>query len=93
MDLKVPYLNVTKKEEAFTKAKAFIPEVLEKFKLKADVSFDEAKNIMSAKGSGFDFKIEFQEKEAVVDLNLGFLLKPLKGKVLESIEKQIKKVV
>jgi hypothetical protein len=29
----------------------------------------------------------------LVKVDLGFLLKPLKGKILETIEKQIKKVV
>ena len=38
-------------------------------------------------------KIEFKESEAIINLNLGFLLKPFKGKILDTIEKQIKKVV
>ena len=37
--------------------------------------------------------IQFNDKEAVVKVDLSFLLKPLKGKILETIEKQIKKVV
>lgn len=42
---------------------------------------------------GFGAKIEFTETEALVSVDLSFLLKPLKGKILETIEKQIKKIV
>jgi len=93
MELKVPYVTIKDKKLGYDQAKKLIPEVIAKFGVKADVKNDDATSSLTAKGSGFEAKIEFKESEAVVSLDLGFLLKPLKGKILETIEKQIKKVV
>ena len=92
MDLKIPYGNNDKKK-AFEAAKKLVPEALGKFGVSADVKTDEAAHSLTAKGSGFEAKIVFTDTEAQVKVDLGFLLKPLKGKVLEALEKQIKKVV
>lgn len=93
MDLKVPYSKITDKKEGFEAAKKLIPDVIAKFGVKADVKSDDVTNTLNAKGTGFDAKIEFTDTEALVKVDLNFLLKPLKGKILETIEKQIKKVV
>lgn len=93
MELKVPYAQITDKKLGYEQAKKLIPEVISKFGVSADVKNDDANTTLSAKGSGFEARIEFRETEAVVSVDLGFLLKPFKGKILETIEKQIKKVV
>jgi hypothetical protein len=93
MDLKVPYAQITDKKQGYEQAKKVIPEVIAKFGVKADVKTDDSTTTLSAKGTGFEAKIEFKDTEALVKVDLGFLLKPLKGKILETIEKQIKKVV
>jgi hypothetical protein len=93
MELKVPYSQITDKKQGFEAAKKIIPEVIAKFGVTAEVKADEANSIVNAKGSGFEAKIEFRETEAVVNVDLGFLLKPFKGKIMDTIEKQIKKVV
>lgn len=93
MELKVPYSQITDKKQGYEQAKKLIPEVIQKFGVSADVKNDDANTSLSAKGSGFEAKIEFRETEAVVNVDLGFLLKPFKGKILDTIEKQIKKVV
>lgn len=93
MELKVPYANITDKNIGYEKAKQLIPEVISKFGVKADVKNDDANSTLSAKGSGFEANIQFTETEAVVKIDLGFLLKPFKGKIMDTIEKQIKKVV
>lgn len=93
MELKIPYANITDKKKGYDEAKKRIPEVIEKFGVKAEVKTDDANSTFSAKGSGFEAKIQFTETEAIVNVDLGFLLKPFKGKILETIEKQIKKVV
>ncbi len=93
MDLKVPYSKITDKKEGFEAAKKLIPDVIAKFGVKADVKSDDVTNTLNAKGTGFDAKIEFTDTEALVKVDLNFLLKPLRGKILETIEKQIKKVV
>ena len=93
MELKVPYSQITDKKLGYDQAKKLIPEVISKFGVTADVKNDDATSTLTAKGSGFEAKIEFKETEAIVNVDLGFLLKPFKGKILETIEKQIKKVV
>jgi hypothetical protein len=93
MELKVPYSQITDKKQGYEQAKKLIPEVIAKFGVNADVKNDDASTTLRAKGSGFEAKIEFKETEAVVSVDLGFLLKPFKGKILDTIEKQIKKVV
>ncbi len=93
MELKVPYSQITDKKQGYEQAKKLIPEVISKFGVSADVKNDDAATTLSAKGSGFEAKIEFKETEAIVNVDLGFLLKPFKGKILDTIEKQIKKVV
>ncbi len=93
MELKVPYVQLTDKKKGYEEAKRLIPEVISKFGVNADVQNDDANTTLTAKGSGFSAKIEFAETEAIVNVDLGFLLKPFKGKILDTIEKQIKKVV
>lgn len=93
MELKVPYSQITDKKQGYDQAKKIIPEVINKFGVKADVKMDDGQHFIVAKGSGFEAKIEFKESEAVCNLDLGFLLKPFKAKILETLEKQIKKVV
>jgi hypothetical protein len=93
MELKVPYSQITDKKQGYEQAKKLIPEVIAKFGVNADVKNDDATTTLRAKGSGFEAKIEFKETEAIVSVDLGFLLKPFKGKILDTIEKQIKKVV
>lgn len=93
MELKVPYAQITDKTKGYDEAKKLIPEVIAKFGVTADVHSDDASTTIKAKGSGFEAKIEFKDTEAIVNVDLGFLLKPFKGKILETIEKQIKKVV
>jgi hypothetical protein len=93
MDLKIPYVNVTDKKAAYTAAKKLVPDALAKFGVKANVTENDSACSLKAKGTGFEANITFVDNEAQVQLDLGFLLKPLKGKVLEALERQIKKVV
>ena len=93
MELKIPYSQITDKKQGYDQAKKLIPEVIQKFGVQADVINDDANTSLSAKGSGFSATIAFKETEAIVNVDLGFLLKPFKGKILDTIEKQIKKVV
>lgn len=92
MEIKIPYANNDKKT-AFENAKKIIPTAIEKFGVKADVKTNETDHTIQAKGTGFDAKIEFTNTEVQVKLDLSFLLKPLKNKIVEVLEKQIKKVV
>ena len=92
MDLEVNYSNVTTKDEAYNVVKgAITPELLAKFQVKAELSYNQ--DHICAKGKGFKLDMYFKDASCQVLVDLSFLLKPLKSKVLEGIEKQLKRVV
>lgn len=94
MSLNVKYQKVTNKEEAYSAIKGHItPELLEKFKVKADVDYRDSKHEIYAKGKGFELNISLLDDEAQATIKLSLVLRPLKGKILEGIEKQLKQVV
>ncbi len=93
MDLKVPYANITDKKIGFDAAKKLIPDVIAKLGVKTETKINESTNTIDAKGTGFSAMIQFTDTEALVKVDLNFLLKPLKGKILDTIERQLKKVV
>ena len=89
MDLEVPYNNLSSKEEVYEKIKKEVPPMLEKFQVKADLEYlnDEIK----ASGKGFDLSLKTLDDRCAIDMKLSFLLKPLKGKILDSLERNLKK--
>ncbi len=92
MSLKINYHKASSSQDAFNKVKSIItPEYIEKFQVKADISYDENNRKVIASGTGFTLELKFLENHCDVDLDLSFLLRPLKGKILEKIEGQIKK--
>lgn len=92
MALKINYQNMTNADDAFKKVKSIItPEYIEKFQVKADVSYDEVAKKVKAVGTGFTLELGFFPDHCNVDIDLSFLLRPLKSKILEKIEGQIKK--
>ena len=94
MDLKVPYSNVTNKEEAFEVACSEITqEYIAKFNVKADVSINKASGNITAKGKGFKLSLDFKDDGVELSSEFGLLLKAFKGKVLETIERKLKKYV
>lgn len=93
MDLKIPYANITDKKKAYDAAKSHVNQSIEKFGVKADVKYDDTNLKVDAKGKGFSAFIAFEDDYVSVSLDLSFLLKPLKGKILETLEKQFKKVI
>lgn len=92
MGVKIDYSNLTNADDAFKKAKSVItPSYIEKFNVKADITYDEAKRTVKAKGSGFKLDLCFFDNYCDLNVDLSFLLKPLKGKIVEMLEAQIKK--
>jgi len=92
MDLKVPYNNITNADEAFNTAKSLITaDYIAKWKVKADVTLDDTRKCITAKGKGFTLNLTFNESEAEVDCDLSFMLKAFKGTILEAIESKLKK--
>lgn len=94
MSLEVKYGKVTSQDEAWEAVKAHItPELIARFKVKANVDYNEANKSIKATGKGFELNIHLLDDRAKVDIKLSLLLKALKGKVLEGIEKQLNRVV
>lgn len=94
MDLSVNYNKATSKGEAYELAKAQItPEYVEKFNVKADIAYDETSHSMKATGKGFTLDLQFEDDRCDVSLKLSLVLRPLKKKILATIEKKLEKNV
>lgn len=92
MATRIDYNQAKTSDEAFQKVKAFItPEYLEKFQVKVELAFDEARKITTATGQGFTLTMKFFDTYCDVDLDLSLLLRPLKSTILGKIEHQIEK--
>lgn len=91
---KINYSKVADASSAFALVKENItPDTMAKYKVKADFNYDEKNKVIHAKGSGFNLKMNFLADHAVIDLELSFLLKAFKQKIMESLEKQISRIV
>lgn len=92
MDLSIAYNKATSMTEAFDLAKVEItPEYVAKFKVKSELSYDRDNGDMIATGKGFTLTLKFKESECDVSIKLSFLLKPLRGKILEAVERKLQK--
>jgi hypothetical protein len=92
MDLRVPYSKLGTKEDAYNEAKSIItPEYIAKWKVKADISYDEPNTKMKATGKGFTLELIFADNEAQVKCDLSLMLKPFKKTVLETVENKLKR--
>lgn len=90
--MRVDYSKLGSKDEAYRAVKgAITPELISTFKVKATLDYAEDKII--AKGKGFVLEMEFFESYCEIKTDLSLLLRPLKTKVLSSIEHQLKKVI
>ncbi len=91
MSVRIPYTQATSKDEAFNKIKGQVTaEYLAQFKISAEVKYDDLKKCIKAKGQGFELEMQFDDSACCFDLNLSFLLRPFKNKILDKIEGQIK---
>mgnify|MGYP005645454031 CR=1 FL=1 len=92
--MKIDYIKAESKDHAYELATAQITdEYIAKFKVKAEVNYNKDAGKIEAKGKGFTLTLSFDDSAVTVELKLSFLLKPLKGKVMGTIEKKIKKTV
>lgn len=92
MDIRVEYTKQESRESAYEAVKgAVTPELLAKFQVKAEIDYQEDQIV--AAGKGFKLVMEFLDDACEVSLNLSFLLKPLKGKVIEGVKKQMVRIL
>lgn len=61
-------------------------------KYQAKTSWDGDKS-MNVKGPGVEGKLTISDNKVDVNLDLGFLLSPMKGKIEEAITKELERVV
>lgn len=91
-DLTMQYEKSPSKEEAYNAVKAAVTQqMLAKFKVSASLSYEV--DLIVAKGKGFKLDMAFSEDACLVSLNLSIFLRPLRGKILNTLEKQLKTVV
>ena len=61
------------------------------FPVKVNFRFDNQGMKIFGKGKGFEISLKFNEKDLDLFLDLSFLLKPAKGKIISSIENELSK--
>lgn len=94
MDLKIDYKITKDANEAFSSSKNVVNEkFIKSFGISADVIFDDAKKRIVAKGSGFTLDAFFKERFVEISLDLSFLFRPFKGKVLKEISDRLDKII
>jgi hypothetical protein len=92
--MEVNYAKSENKTQAFESVKgAITPELMAKFQVKADVNYNENDGVIVASGKGFELTCKFFEDKVSLDLNLSLMLRPFKNKVLDSIKRQVERVV
>lgn len=91
MSVKVKYEKCSNAGEAYAYAKSKITDdYIAKFQVQADINYDDAGNKMSAKGKGFELRLDFKPEYVEIDLNLSLMLKPFKGTIMSRIEGELK---
>ncbi len=91
--MRIDYVKSGNATEALENVKTNISEEhLEKMQVKADIT-DNGSDLLEAKGKGFDLTVKFYENYLDLDLNLSFMLKPFKGKIVGYLEREVKKVI
>lgn len=94
MDLKINYNNCTDKDQAYQAVKSNITdETIAKFKVKAELKYDDAERSVCATGKGFELNITFLDDCAQLKLNLSLLYRAFKSKILDTLERKISKVI
>lgn len=94
MDLSVAYQKASNSDEAFIIAeKEITPEYIAKFKVSPTIEYNKEERVIEAVGRGFTLTLVFTETECEVSIKLSFLLKALKGKVLDGVQRKLEKHV
>lgn len=94
MSIELNYIKLANKDEAYEAVKSKVnEEMMKKFKVTAKVSSDDEAKKITAKGKGFELKLNFLDSKLVADLDLSFLLKPLRSKINTELEKELNRVI
>ena len=94
MSLRISYQKCQNKEEAFAACQENITEdTLAKFKVSAELEYDDEDYTIKADGSGFNLEAEFDDTGVDVELKLSLIFRPLKTKILGALEREFSKVL
>jgi hypothetical protein len=92
--MKYSYSSIKSKQDAYKKVCSVITEdYISQFKIKSEITYDESNFAIKANGKGFTLEIEFNDVECMVNLELSFLLRALKSKILNKVETELVKVL
>ncbi len=94
-ELTYRYQNTSNGEDAFSMAMKALDRAEREnvFPVKVDFKFDNEFRKIQGKGRGFEISLEFFDKELDLFLDLSFVLKPAKRKILSSIENELCKFI
>ena len=94
MSLRVPYKKVENAEQAYILVKSSLnSDLVAKYKVKANITSDDSRRVIYAKGKGFALEASFEESEVEIEIKLSFLLKGLKNRITSTIEKQFLEIL
>lgn len=92
MDLKIPYSAMKSSKEAFKTVEDFLRnDGLSGIPFKPSFEFMPDKNLIIAQGSGFKISALFEAEFLAINIDLSFLYRAFKGKVMTILEEQFKK--
>ena len=95
-DANVWYYKAQNAQEGFNLATQFLEghEAKSKFPIEIDFSFigGECPQIIG-RGNGFEVVLSFYEQEVSINLTLKLMLRPLKGKIIDTLSDEIKRVL
>lgn len=92
--VKVSYQHCETKEQAYDEViKQITPELLAKYNVPVDFDYAAKESRISAIGKGFKLHVFFYEDHLTLDLQMSLLLRPFRKQILQSLEKQLGKVV
>lgn len=94
MDLSVTYQNATNQAEAFEIAKQEITaEYIAKYKVNPVIEYKTDEAIIEAIGKGFTLTLVFTQERCEVSIKLSLLLRALKGKILDGVQRKLERHV
>lgn len=80
--------------EIYNKLKTKLADYQSQGKLQQlkDVQFDDASKTAVASGTGFKARIQCLDGKVTAELDLNFMLKPMRGQIEEQIKKSLSKI-
>lgn len=86
----VSYKKFSDKASAFAHVKEnFNKQSLAKYKVQPDLSFNESDYQVLAEGKGYTITLDFTDSQVEIGMKLSLLVRPMKGKILDLLQKEL----